>query len=105
MSKSIKSQGIKARPLIMAASAAALAVVGSLYGAGLKERQEMKQVWNSCSFNLNRAQNEIKSLYVRSSESKKCSLIKFDRYRKSKLAENPQLLTRLQSSKRQDLPL
>ncbi len=38
------SQGSKARPIIMAASTAALAVTGAWYGAGLKEKQEIKQV-------------------------------------------------------------
>jgi len=44
------SQGSKARPIIMAASTAALAVTGAWYGAGLKEKQEIKQVQ---SFPLN----------------------------------------------------
>ena len=38
------SQKSKARPLIMAASTAILAVTGAWYGAGLKEKQEYKEV-------------------------------------------------------------
>ena len=38
------SQPLKLRPLIMTASAAALVGSGALYGAGLKEQQQVKKV-------------------------------------------------------------
>ena len=44
MANSIASQPLKARPVIMAALAAGLAVTGALYGAGLKQQQETKKV-------------------------------------------------------------
>ena len=49
----MKSQGVKARPLIMATSAGVLAVVVAWYGAGLKEKQEKKQVCKLRIFVLN----------------------------------------------------
>lgn len=64
MSQLIKFRGVKTRPFIMAASAGVLAVAGAWYGAGLKEKQQRKQVRKLRILVLNCAQIVIESFSI-----------------------------------------